>query len=166
MTEFQKNYYHKVLEKMLTLPMVTVAAINGHAFAGGLMLALAHDYRVMREDRGFLCMNEVDLPGPLTPGMMQLLLAKYPSRTILRDSILQARRFSASEAFSLGLIDATSSEEKLMETSITLAEKWKGKSGMVYGWLKEEMWSEAVKTLRGENLGFVAMFSEAFDAKL
>ncbi|WP_277869166.1 enoyl-CoA hydratase-related protein [Nocardioides houyundeii] len=46
---------HALFAKVLTLPVPTVAAVNGHAFGGGAMLAMAHDFRVMREDRGFFC---------------------------------------------------------------------------------------------------------------
>src|SRR5205807_2506735 len=42
---------HELLARLLVLPVPTVAAINGHAFGAGAMLALAHDFRVMREDR-------------------------------------------------------------------------------------------------------------------
>lgn len=50
---------------LLSFPMPVVAAMNGHAFAGGGVFALACDWRVMRSDRGFLCLNEVDVPLPL-----------------------------------------------------------------------------------------------------
>lgn len=46
---------------MLTLPMPTVAAVTGHAFGGGALLAMAHDWRVMRGDRGYFCFPEVDI---------------------------------------------------------------------------------------------------------
>ncbi|MGZ4717220.1 MAG: enoyl-CoA hydratase-related protein, partial [Acidimicrobiales bacterium] len=52
---------HRLLGRVLGFGAVTVAAVNGHAFAGGGMLAVAHDYLVMREDRGFWCLPEVDL---------------------------------------------------------------------------------------------------------
>jgi len=42
----------KLLGRIMAFPMPTAAAINGHAFAAGAMLALAHDFRVMRSDRG------------------------------------------------------------------------------------------------------------------
>src|SRR5512144_1551091 len=66
----------RFLGRVLAFPLPTVAAINGHAFAGGGMFALAHDYRVMRADRGFFCLPEVDLGMGLAPGMMALVQTK------------------------------------------------------------------------------------------
>ena len=82
---------HKLLHRLLFFPVPTVAALNGHAFAGGCMLALAHDYRVMREDRGYLCLNEIELGMNLTPAMNALVLAKV-DRHVLREVLLQGRR--------------------------------------------------------------------------
>ena len=48
-----------LLGRMITLPIPTICAINGHAFGAGFMLALSHDVRIMREDRGFICANEI-----------------------------------------------------------------------------------------------------------
>src|SRR3954453_21008045 len=50
-----------LLARMLVSPVAIVGAINGHAFAAGAMLALACDQLVMREDRGFFCLPEVDI---------------------------------------------------------------------------------------------------------
>ena len=56
---------HALFGRVLGLEVPTVAAINGHAFAGGAMLALAFDQAVMREDRGYFCLPEADL-GPVS----------------------------------------------------------------------------------------------------
>jgi enoyl-CoA hydratase/carnithine racemase len=61
------------LGRLLCFPVPTIAAINGHAFAGGFMLAFAHDYRIMRTDRGFLCLPEIDLGMGLLPGMNAII---------------------------------------------------------------------------------------------
>ena len=58
-----------MLARFLTLPVPTAAAVVGHAFGAGAMLALAHDFRVMRADRGYFCFPEVDIRIPFTPGM-------------------------------------------------------------------------------------------------
>src|SRR5665811_404494 len=47
---------HRLLFRVLTFPAVTVAAVNGHAFAAGAMLATAHDFMIMRSDRGYWCL--------------------------------------------------------------------------------------------------------------
>jgi enoyl-CoA hydratase/carnithine racemase len=77
--------------RMMSLPLPTVAALNGHAFAGGGMFALTHDFRVMRADRGYFCLPEVDLGMPFAPGMNALITGKLDSRTA-SDLILTGRR--------------------------------------------------------------------------
>ncbi len=50
-----------LMARLITFPVPTVCAVNGHGFGAGFMLALCHDLRVMRADRGFLCANEIQL---------------------------------------------------------------------------------------------------------
>ena len=57
-----------MLGRVLTLPCVSVAACNGHAFGAGAQLLVAHDYRLMRAERGFFCMPEIDMGVYLHPG--------------------------------------------------------------------------------------------------
>ncbi|KAI9323612.1 ClpP/crotonase-like domain-containing protein [Dichotomocladium elegans] len=134
------NHYLGLLKRMLTFPIPTVAAINGHAFAGGCMLALSHDYRVMRSDRGFICMNEVDLPSPLSPGMTALIRCKTTPNTF-RNMILQGHRFSAEQALAEHLVDEIAPQNEVLDKAKALALKWapKAKSGIVYRQLKEEV---------------------------
>ena len=56
---------HELLARVLALPVITVAALQGHTFAAGAMFSLAHDFRVMRADRGYWCLPEADINLPL-----------------------------------------------------------------------------------------------------
>lgn len=67
---------HRLFGRVLGLDVYTVAAVNGHAFAAGAMLASAHDQVIMREDRGYWCLPEVDLGLPLTPAMYATVAAR------------------------------------------------------------------------------------------
>lgn len=75
-TQWYVGRVQDLLARVLTLPMPTAAAIVGHAFGAGAMLAMAHDFRVMRADRGFFRFPEADINIPFTPGMAALIQAK------------------------------------------------------------------------------------------
>jgi len=75
---------HGLFARVLALDVPTVAAINGHAFAAGAMLALAFDVVLMREDRGYFCLPEADLGLPFTPGMNALITSRLTAPTAHR----------------------------------------------------------------------------------
>ena len=68
-TQWYVGRVQALLARVLTLPIPTAAALNGHSFGAAAMLAMAHDFRVMRTDRGYFCFPEVDIRIPFTPGM-------------------------------------------------------------------------------------------------
>ncbi|WP_148613685.1 enoyl-CoA hydratase-related protein [Nocardioides rubriscoriae] len=144
------SYVARVQElfaKVLTLPVPTVAAVNGHAFGAGAMVALAHDYRVMRDDRGYFCFPEVDIHIPFSPGMSALVMAKVSARTAV-DAMTTGRRFGAADAVAAGLVDASSSLEDLTTTATGFVRDLAGKDRATLGAIKSTMYADVVATLR------------------
>ena len=136
----------KLLGRLMAFPMPTVAAINGHAFAAGAMLALAHDFRVMRADRGFFCLPEVDINIPIAPGMMALIKSRL-SPNVFRTSVLTGARIGGAEAKELGIVDEAVPGDQVLPQAIARATAIANKGRDIYGTLKRGMYTEAVALL-------------------
>ncbi|MBC7279531.1 enoyl-CoA hydratase-related protein [Nocardioides sp.] len=136
--------------RILTLPVPTVAAVNGHAFGAGAMLAMAHDYRVMREDRGYFCFPEVDIHIPFTPGMNALVTSKLTPRAAL-DAMATGRRYGGGEAVAVGLVDGSAAADELAETAAGFVRDLAGKDRATLGTIKARMFADVVAALRSGN---------------
>ena len=110
----------ELFARVLTFPLPTVAAIQGHAFAAGMILALAHDLRVMRADRGYLCLPEVTFAGVFTPGNTDLLKARMTPQVAHRAMVL-GDRFNAPDALASALIDEALPDDELLGRAVALA---------------------------------------------
>ncbi len=133
--------------RVMSLPVPTVAAVNGHAFAGGAMFALAHDHVLMREDRGFWCVNELLLRMRFTPGMQALLSSRLPITTA-RKAILTAHRFAGPQALAGGIADALHGEHELVPSAVELAQSLAATAHPTLGILKEDLFPAALAALR------------------
>ncbi len=135
-----------LLGRVLLSPVPTVAAVNGHAFAGGAMLAVAHDRMLMRSDRGFWCVNEVLLGMQFAPGMMELLRARLP-QPALHQALTSARRFPGPEAVAAGIAHAVATEEQLVEEAIDLAAELAPTAGDGLAGIKRHLYPAATEAL-------------------
>ena len=113
----------RLLLRILDIPAITVAAVNGHAFAAGAMLATAHDVVIIREDRGFWCLPEVDLGLPLTPTMFEVVAAHLP-RSTLRESLLTGHRYPGPEALTAGIANELASQEAVVARAMDAPKCW------------------------------------------
>jgi len=137
----------RMLGRFLVLPVPTVAAINGHAFAAGGMLALAHDFRVMRSDRGFFCLPEVDIHVPLAPGMTALIACRL-SPTVFRDVILTGARIGGPDAVARGIVDEAVAADEVLPAAIARAAALASKDRQTYGALKRSMYAAPYEILQ------------------
>jgi Delta3-Delta2-enoyl-CoA isomerase len=139
---------NKFLGRMMGFPVPTVAAMNGHAFAAGAMLALAHDFRVMRGDRGFFCLPEVDIRIPIAPGMMALIESRLTPK-VLRYSVLTGARIGGLESKELGIVDEAVPLDQVLPRAVAIAAALTGKARDIYGNLKRTLYAEAISLLEG-----------------
>jgi enoyl-CoA hydratase/carnithine racemase len=135
-----------LLDRVLVMPVATVAALQGHTFAAGAMLALAHDVRVMRADRGFFCLPEVDINIPFSAGMSALIQAKMTHRAA-HESMTTGRRYGGADAATAGIIDAAVAEEEVLSAAVERARVLAPKDGPTLGTIKRTMYTRAHKML-------------------
>ena len=126
--------------------MPTIALMNGHAFAGGLFLALHHDYRFQNPSKGFLCLNEVHFGAMLPSPMAGIVKAKVSNAATVRSLITEGKRFNAQEALAQGITDGTGGLDEVLKF---IQDRSLTKLGQmnVYGALKEDTYREALHLL-------------------
>jgi enoyl-CoA hydratase/carnithine racemase len=139
---------HRMFARFLAFPVPTVAAMNGHAFAGGGMMALGHDFRVMRNDRGYFCLPEADLGMPLTPGMNAIITAKLPKVTA-HEAIVTGKRFGAEECAAKGIVHEVVPEAEVLPRAIELARSLAGKDRGTQEALKRRLYEAELAILEG-----------------
>jgi enoyl-CoA hydratase/carnithine racemase len=137
---------HALFARVLGMGCPTVAAIQGHAFAAAAMLALAHDQRVMRADRGYFCLPEVDINIPFTPGMSALIQARLPVR-VAHEAMTTGRRYGGNDAEKAGIVDYAVEEDRVVPRAVELAAGLAAKDPGTLATIKERMYKQVLDTL-------------------
>jgi Delta3-Delta2-enoyl-CoA isomerase len=135
-----------ILGRILTFPAPTVAAVNGHAFGAGALLMLAHDVRLMRSDRGFFCMPEVDMKIPLHPGMIAILQSRLPGQTA-HEVVATGRRFGGGDAATLGIAEEALGEDALLARATAIAAERAPKADAILRTLKRGLYGPVLDAL-------------------
>jgi len=149
--------------RVITLPVPTVCAVNGHAFGAGFMIALCHDVRVMRADRGFLCANEVELGFAIPEPELALFRHKMPMNAF-HETVVLARRWTGPEALATGIVqhlaDADAVRATAVETAAGLARL--ARNRQVLGWMKEHIYGEEAAINRVHGPAYLLAHSSEF----
>ncbi|MGD0354091.1 MAG: enoyl-CoA hydratase/isomerase family protein [Dehalococcoidia bacterium] len=106
--------------RLLTYPLLTIAAINGHVFGGGAVLSCCFDFRFMLSQRGYFCIPAVDRGYPIVPGTAALLKQVMPMYMV-EDIIFSGRRFTGKEAAASGIITSTYNEDEFIDKIMAFA---------------------------------------------
>lgn len=147
---YWRDSFYALLIRILEFRVPMIAAINGHAFAGGLIFAMCHDYRVGNQDKGFLCLNEIHLGVPIPQGVLHLVSTKV-ERHILRKCVFEGHRFGGVEQLEAGLVDVIVPADQVLSAGIGLATRVaEFAKGNIYGKLKVELNRQTVELLTVE----------------
>ncbi len=138
----------RLLGRLLVAPVITVAGLNGHTYAAGALLALAFDYRIMRQDRGFFCLPSVDVGIPFSPGMSALIRAKLP-QPIAHDLVVSCRRIGGLEAAATGAVNRAVDADAVVHVARETAHAYADKDHATLQTVKRRMYPEAVALLEG-----------------
>jgi len=139
----------KLYRRLLFYPLVTIAAINGHAFAGGAIMAAAFDFRFMRSDRGFYCIPEVDINIPLSPSMIALMKKAVPEYKFYEMQYL-GTRMTATECEKHHIILKACHVDDLMDEVIKFATPH-NKDRKMIGVMKELTYQHMVKAFEEDD---------------
>ena len=140
--DYSKNDFIRFLEKftdfytyLFLFPKPVVAALNGHAIAGGCMLATACDFRLMVTGKAKISLNEITFGASVLAGSVEML--RYCAGSRNAQSILYGgAMYSAEEAFQLGLVDQISTEDTLAEDAKKVAQKLAQKDSSAFRSIK------------------------------
>ncbi len=151
-----KSFFYllnRLLLRLATFPAVTIAAMTGHAFAGGAIMSCAFDFRFMRADRGFFCLPEVDLGIPFLPGMNAILSKAIP-RHMLEEMQYTGCRLTADQCATHHIVRQACHIDALMDTTLAFAKTLNKKRAIVQE-LKRRLNREIIHAIEVEDIPYI-----------
>ncbi len=121
--------------RLFVFPKPVIAAINGHAIAGGCMLASACDFRLMVTGKAKISLNEITFGSSVFAGSVEMLKYVVGSRNA-ETMLCSGAMYSAENAARFGLVDKVVSEDGLQDEARRIAEEMAGKSAAAFRSIK------------------------------
>jgi enoyl-CoA hydratase len=144
-----RDLYREVHVKLLSLPKPTLAMVNGHAIAGGLVLALACDHRLGRKGDYQIGLNEVAI-GASFPKIAFEIVCLRLSHARASELMLGAALYPASEGVRLGVVDELLSSDTLESNALRHAVRMGTFPRQAYAHTKAALIKDALARTRDE----------------
>jgi len=145
---------NNVFKRLLLMPVPVIAAINGHAFGNGAMLACACDFRFMKKDRGYFCFPEVDINIPFLPGMIAFVRKAIPEYKF-NELKLTGKKAGAKELFEHHVIEkASENQAELMKDALDFAKTFK-KGRDIFAEHKKRMYKNIIEVIDTQDPEFI-----------
>ncbi len=114
------RFFNETCLTLYTLPKPTLAAINGHAVAGGCILALCCDYRYMVEGRKWMGLNEIKLGVPV-PYLPDCILRELVGVKTARDIMDTGEFYPAEKLVQMGVVDEVIAQQEVLSRAVSKA---------------------------------------------
>lgn len=143
------NVFEKVVIQFMNLPFPTVALINGHAYGGGFLFSIAHDFRVMNSVKGWICIPAVNLGLKLPLVIIQILKDKI-GPVNAKDMILLGKKYNAVQALQMNLVDKIFPENEMLEKTIEMIEKELPKNLTSFADLRRSLYDSTIQVVKSK----------------
>lgn len=144
-----------LLKRIVTFPMPVIAALNGHSFGNGAVLACACDFRFMKSDKGFFCFPEVDVLVPFFPSMFPLINKAIP-QTFFNRLAMTGQRVGAQQLLEHQVVEAIFANEEALQAGVLEFATSFNKNRWIYGQNKSQMNKAILNTMLEEDAEFIA----------
>ncbi len=145
----------EVFRTIMMAPVPTIAAITGHAFGNGAMLAGACDFRFMRADKGFFCLPEIDLGIQFAPSMIEWMRRIMPYHLFIRLK-WSGEKAGAAELEKYNVImKACENAEKTVEEAVAFAKTF-NKSRTTLAEMKRRTYKHVIDKMENEDPNYFA----------
>lgn len=145
-TEWYMDFRDAML-RVFQHPSLTVAALNGHAFAGGLILALGCDVRIAAPQATRFALNEVPIGIPMPMAYNELIRFRVGVKTAT-EAILTGKEYDLDEACECGFVNSVAAEGELLSTAIARARLQRKETVRVYAHTKELLQRPVIETIK------------------
>ncbi len=150
-----------MIQAMYATPKPVLAALSGHAVAGGCVLALTADYRVLRRGGVSIGLNEVRVGVPLPWSVALLLRAAVPPQHVAEVGLL-GRNVADEEALAAGLVHELAPEDGFEAICLARLAEFAEKDPLAFGTTKRYLRAETLAAMRGREAEFVDEFLDSW----
>ncbi len=149
--------FSALLLRLYTYPKPVVAALNGHTIAGGCMLALACDRRIMAREAGKISLNEVTFGSTVFAAPVAMLRAVVGTR-IAEQVLLSGAMYAPDEALALGLVDEVVAPEVTLSTAGERARELAAGNPVAFAHLKRLVRGPVLEEIRSNSTASIEGF--------
>ncbi len=156
--------FSKLTQQIFMYPKPVIAALNGHTIAGGCILSLACDYRVMVKGKAKISMNELTFGSTIFSSVAEYLRFGVGSSNAQK-VLYSGKMYTAEEALSLGLVDEAVTQRSFRNAVNKVALEYGARDKKVYNSVKKLLRSEIYKRIEKNEKGSISEFVDIWYSK-